>query len=110
MKNNSIWDSILTLQGQSIYTLTKNKHNKIVKVDNYGLSRISSNNKISKINKEEIMRIVDFVISRNGATRKEIFDFNDRRRNSSIIIALLSQLDTFIYDEKTMKIKSIEII
>jgi hypothetical protein len=102
------WNKIRKLQGKDIFTLELSKMNKIEQVSNDFLVRISSTNKRSKVYKWEFEKILNFLVVNKSASRIAIFNFNNRRRNSSVIIAILSYLvDDFTYDSinKELKIK-----
>jgi hypothetical protein len=106
--NNDIWDEITKLKEKIIVTLTNNKINRIIEVNDNYLSRLSSNNKTSKISKSEVLNIIDFIKKEKNANRIQILNANHMRRNSSIIIAILATIDShFTYDkfQKTISLK-----
>jgi hypothetical protein len=105
----SIWDEIENLEGKTIYTLTDNKKNLIKEVTREYITRVSSNNKVSKISKIFFDNVItELYNSESGMTRTQIYLLNNRNRSSSLLIAILSNVNNFFYYDK--ELKSIKLI
>ncbi|MDR1699553.1 MAG: hypothetical protein LBR75_07000 [Prevotellaceae bacterium] len=88
---DKIWNTnIKSLENKKVYTLSENKENEILEVNDRFLKRRSSNGEVSEILKSDFYWIYDLLQERGSITRQEIQDCVGWC--SSIVATVLAQL------------------
>jgi Glu-tRNA(Gln) amidotransferase subunit E-like FAD-binding protein len=90
---NELWNKyIKPLEGKIVYPLARKGKNVIEKVTDDSLTRISSKGNESSIKKEDFEKAYKELKKKGRITRKEIFELLNKKRESSIVAAVLEKI------------------